>query len=70
MVEGGGGARKEVCVDGKGGFDGAVLQKLGLDVEGVGAYVISARAHEAGGGVGRGVARGSRLGRATGRLRG
>jgi len=45
-----------------------VLQQLLLDVQGVGADVVGARAREAGGGVGGGVAGGGGLGRAAGGL--
>lgn len=58
-------AREEVGVNGERGLHWPMLQELGLDVEGVGANIIGAKAHEAGGGVRGGVAGGGGLRRAA-----
>ena len=63
--DGAGGAREEVGIYSERRLYRAVLQELGLDVEGVGANIIGAKAHEARGGVRGGVAGGGGLRRAA-----
>ncbi len=69
LGDGVGDAREEVGIHSERRLYRAVLQELGLDVEGGCTDVICARAREAGGGVGRGIAGGGGLRRAAGGLR-